>query len=85
MARKIISCSISEEQHQAIEQLQLEPSKLLQGKIDECIENQKFSKEIIEEMQRKLTRFRESHEKVINFLIEKKLYDEFFGIDNVVQ
>jgi hypothetical protein len=76
----LVTCSITKEQSNAVEELKLSPSALLQGAIEEKIENYKISKEQIKEYERKIEVLRSTLDKQRDFIEARGLMNDFLGI-----
>lgn len=77
---EIISCSISREQKDFIDEMALSPSELLQGSINLQIENQKVSKKQIDELLRRIESLRSVMDKQRDFIEANGLMDKFINL-----
>ena len=85
MASIIKSFSLSEDENRMMEELNLSPTALIKSKLEEIKQSQSVTIELLKETQRQRDKFREKMTKAIEFITSKNLYDEFFGLNNVVQ
>ena len=73
----IISVSLSQEQINFLDEMDLSPSKMLQGAIDQAIESAKVSAKQVAERDRKILFLQETINKQRLFIESKNLMDEF--------
>lgn len=73
----IISVSITSEQAEFLQEMDLSPSKLLQSRIDEILESNKVNVRQIQEKERKIAFLMETINKQRDFIEAKGLMNEF--------
>ena len=73
----IISVSITSEQAEFLQEMDLSPSKLLQSRIDEILESNKVNVRQIQEKERKISFLMETINKQRDFIEAKGLMNEF--------
>jgi hypothetical protein len=73
----ILSVSLSNDQITFIDEMGLSPSKLLQSKIEETIENYKVTAEELKKQQHKINFLMETINKQRDFIEAKGLMNEF--------
>jgi hypothetical protein len=79
--RKVISCSISEEEFAFITDKELSASDLLQGAIAQAIENQKVNEKFLKEALRKMHVFQNLANKQRDFIEKHELMEEYINED----
>lgn len=73
----IISVSITQEQSNFLQEMDLSPSKMLQGAIDTAIESAKVSSKQVNELNRRIGFLQETINKQRLFIESKNLMEEF--------
>lgn len=77
----LVTCSITLEQSNAIKEMELSPSALLQAAIEEKVENYKLSRETIKEYERKIEVLRGTLDKQRDFIEANGLMEKFLGLN----
>lgn len=76
----IISVSLSNEQATFLQEMDLSPSKMLQGAIDNAIDSHKVGAKQVQELNRRIGFLQETIEKQRVFIEEQGLMDKFLKI-----
>lgn len=75
--RVVISCSIDSKEKEFLDEMGLSASELLQGSIQQAIENSKIGQAQVKEYQRKIAFLQETMNKQRDFIESKSLMGEF--------
>lgn len=75
----IISVSISKEQSDFIDEMDISPSKLLQDSINVAMENTKISQKVLDEFKRKILALQDTLNMQRTFIERKGLMDDFIN------